>query len=94
MAILAGALHLTEFVTSPMILMYPFAHGPSFNAALCLTQRWMRALSTPTPPTFSAGLRSVAPLTLTCLTLFTDTLLWVLRPVPPDPPADSLPHPP
>ena len=74
LASLAAASHLAELVTTLTIPTYPFGHGPSFNLALRLALRSMRALATLTLPAFDADLLSAAPLTLTRLTLLADTL--------------------
>ena len=71
---LAVAPHLAELVTTLKLRAYPQSHGASFELALALALRSMRALSTLTLPAFNAELLAAAPGTITRLTLLADTL--------------------
>ena len=71
---LAVAPHLAELVTTLKLCAYPQSHGASFELALALALRSMRALSTLTLPAFNAELLAAAPGAITRLTLLADTL--------------------
>jgi hypothetical protein len=70
----AAARYIAALVTSFSLSAYPPAHGPSFQLALRLALRSMRALATLTLSAFDADLLAVVPPTLTRLTLQADTL--------------------
>lgn len=87
MARLAAAPHLAALVTTLIIPAYPPAHGASFQLALALALRSMRALKNLTLPAYDADLLDAvtaasssslssagATRGLTHLTLLTDTL--------------------
>ena len=71
---LAVAPHLAALVTTLALRAYPHSHGASFELALALALRSMRALSALTLPAFDAELLAAAPGALTRLTLLADTL--------------------
>jgi len=76
---LATAPHLAALVTTLVIRAYPPAHGSSFQLALALALRTMRALTNLTLPTYDADLllavtESSLAGRLTHLTLLADTL--------------------
>ncbi|KAF8259047.1 hypothetical protein EI94DRAFT_1814100, partial [Lactarius quietus] len=71
---LAVAPHLAALVTTLALRANPHAHGASFELALALALRSMRALSALTLPAFDAELLVAAPGSLTRLTLLADTL--------------------
>jgi hypothetical protein len=71
---LAVAPHLAELVTTLELRSYPQSHGASFELALALALRSMRALSALTLPAFNSELLAAAPGAVTRLTLLADTL--------------------
>ena len=71
---LAISPHLAALVTTLVLRGYPHTHSASFELALALSLRSMRALSALTLPAFDAELLAAAPGSLTSLTLLADTL--------------------
>jgi hypothetical protein len=71
---LAVAPHLAALVTTLELPAYPVTRGASFDLALALALRSMRALSALTLPAFDPELLAAAPRTLARLTLLADTL--------------------
>jgi hypothetical protein len=71
---IAGVPRLAALVSSFVLSEYPAAHGASFQLALALALRSMRALMALTLPAFDADLLAAAPPSLARLTLLSDTL--------------------